>query len=45
MQEAHTDLFASAALTLNENGNIGLSYSLQLVPDRLHCSSFAEDNI
>ena len=45
VQQAHTNLFAGAALTLDEDGDIGLRNPLQLVPDRLHCGSFSENDI
>jgi hypothetical protein len=45
VQEAHTNLFAGAALTLDEDGDIGLRNPLQLVSDRLHCGSFPENDI
>jgi hypothetical protein len=45
VKEPNANLFAGAALTLNEDRNIGLSYPLQLISDSLHCGSFAEDNI
>jgi hypothetical protein len=45
MQEAHTDLLAGAALTLDQDGDIGLRNPLQLVSDRLHCCGFSENDI
>ena len=45
MQQAHANLLAGAALTLDENGDIGLRYPLQLVSDGLHRCSFSEDNV
>lgn len=45
MQQAHADLLAGATFALNEDGNIGLCYPLQLVSDGLHGSSLSENDI
>ncbi|WP_353067719.1 hypothetical protein RBB77_20585 [Tunturibacter psychrotolerans] len=44
MQQAHADFFAGAAFPLDQNGDIGLGYSLQLVSNRLHSGRLAEKN-
>jgi hypothetical protein len=45
MQKPNANLLACTALTLNQNGDIRLGYSFQLVSDGLHGLGFAEDDI
>src|SRR5947208_6998710 len=45
VQEPHTNLLASTALALDEDGNVGLGNPLELVSDRLHGGSFSENNV
>jgi hypothetical protein len=45
MQQAHADLFAGAAFTLDQNGDIGLGYSLQLISNRLHSGCLAKKDL
>jgi hypothetical protein len=45
MKEANRDFFPCATFSLDQNGHVSFGYSLQLISDGLHCSSFAEENI
>jgi hypothetical protein len=39
------DLFAAAAITLNEHGKIGATHLFKLMANRQHGSSATEDNL